>query len=43
MNGLMIQYIEYAIRDALQAIDGNWWDAFTVTGSPAVGDIACAG
>ena len=43
MAELMIQYIEYAIKDALQAIDGNYWDVFTVTGSPAAGDIACAG
>lgn len=40
---LAIQFIEYAIRGALQALDGNQWDVFTVTGSPAVGDIACAG
>jgi hypothetical protein len=43
MAELMIQYIEYAVRGALLAIDGNQWDVFTVTGSPAVGDIACAG
>jgi len=40
---LMLQYIEYAVRSALQAIDGNEWDVFTVTGSTATGDIACAG
>ena len=43
MLGLTIQYIEYAIRAALVAIDGNEWDVFSVTGSPAAGDIACAG
>ena len=42
-HALMIQYMEYAVRGALQAIDGNEWDMFTVTGSPAAGDIACAG
>ena len=39
----MIQYIESGISAALRAIDGNQWDVFTVTGSPATGDIACAG
>ena len=43
MVALMIQYIQYAVRAALVAIDGNEWDVFTVTGSPAAGDIACAG
>jgi len=43
MVALMIQYIQYAVRAALVAIDGNEWDVFTVTGSPATGDIACAG
>ena len=43
MAQLMIQYIQYAVRAALVAIDGNEWDVFTVTGSPATGNIACAG
>ena len=43
MIAVVIQYIEFAMSAALQAIDGNVWDVFTVTGSPATGDIACAG